>query len=80
MNTHGQVIALCKELTVGWPVAPEHYWERQQLAQRMEQVISAVGLKNISYDMRPEDLSGGYKRRLALAVQLVCSAKSWGIL
>mmetsp|Transcript_17869 Transcript_17869/g.50004 ORF Transcript_17869/g.50004 Transcript_17869/m.50004 type:complete len:104 (+) Transcript_17869:1344-1655(+) len=37
----------------------------------MEQVISAVGLKNISYDMRPEDLSGGYKRRLALAVQLV---------
>eukprot|EP00192_Tetraselmis_astigmatica_P019537 CAMPEP_0117650490 /NCGR_PEP_ID=MMETSP0804-20121206/1565_1 /TAXON_ID=1074897 /ORGANISM="Tetraselmis astigmatica, Strain CCMP880" /LENGTH=195 /DNA_ID=CAMNT_0005456361 /DNA_START=919 /DNA_END=1506 /DNA_ORIENTATION=- len=60
-----------EELTVGWPVAPEHYWERQQLAQRMEQVISAVGLKNISYDMRPEDLSGGYKRRLALAVQLV---------
>lgn len=30
-----------------------------------------VGLNNISLDEDPHSLSGGYKRRLALAIQLV---------
>jgi len=60
-----------EELTIGWPTGEKNYHARQQLAHRMELVMDAVGLQGISLSTPPEELSGGYKRRLALAVQLV---------
>lgn len=35
------------------------------------QVIEAVGLTDIPFNISPSDLSGGQQRRLALALQLV---------
>jgi len=60
-----------EELTIGWPTGAANYHIRQHLAHRMELVMDAVGLQGISLSTPPEELSGGYKRRLALAVQLV---------
>ncbi|PRW20876.1 ABC transporter I family member chloroplastic [Chlorella sorokiniana] len=59
------------ELTVGWPLAPEQVLERQALAVRTHQVLAAVGLEELPLDVPLAHLSDGYKRRVALAVQLV---------
>lgn len=59
------------ELTVGWPTAPEQLLLRSQLAQRTHSVLDAVGLSALPLDVPLAHLSDGYKRRVALAVQLV---------
>ncbi|KAK1433860.1 hypothetical protein QVD17_10778 [Tagetes erecta] len=51
---------------------PRHKTHLQHLiATRLETAITSVGLSGIALDKNPNSLSGGYKRRLALAVQLV---------
>lgn len=60
-----------EELTFGWPRQLEDQLLRQRLVMRLESAIRAVGLSGISLDLNPRSLSDGFKRRLALAVQLV---------
>lgn len=62
---------MSQELTVGWPLSPEQVLERQALAVRTQQVLAAVGLEQLPLDVPLAHLSDGYKRRVALAVQLV---------
>lgn len=60
-----------EELTFGWPRRMEDILLRQQLAMRLQAAVFAVGMADIAFDTNPRALSGGFKRRLALAVQLV---------
>jgi energy-coupling factor transporter ATP-binding protein EcfA2 len=63
---------LQEELTLGWPVhGPDAMVKQQLLTTRTYQVLDAVGLRHIALDTPLETLSGGYKRRVALAVQLI---------
>lgn len=64
---------LADELTAGWPVdlSPAATMARQTLTTRTYQVITAVGLDGLPLDTPLTQLSGGYKRRAALAVQLI---------
>jgi energy-coupling factor transporter ATP-binding protein EcfA2 len=64
---------LAEELTAGWPLGdtPEGLFARQALATRASKVLSAVGLDSFPITTRLSALSDGYKRRVALAVQLV---------
>lgn len=64
---------LAEELTAGWPGLdnPLAMASRQSLTVRAYEVLSAVGLDSLPIDIRLESLSDGYKRRVALAVQLV---------
>uniref|UniRef100_A0A1D2A0S0 ABC transporter domain-containing protein n=1 Tax=Auxenochlorella protothecoides TaxID=3075 RepID=A0A1D2A0S0_AUXPR len=59
---------LVEELTLGWP---ETGPGRTRLAQRAQQVLAAVGLSSTPLQARLSSLSDGYKRRVALAVQLI---------
>lgn len=59
-----------EELTFGWPQRPEDMFTRQQMTMRLGKVLQAVGLDDIDLQASPTSLSDGYKRRLALAVQL----------
>ena len=47
------------------------YSERQMLGLRVQQALLAVGMTHLPLDTPPRQLSDGYKRRLALAVQLI---------
>ncbi|KAJ4752139.1 Energy-coupling factor transporter ATP-binding protein EcfA2 [Rhynchospora pubera] len=60
-----------EEITFGWPRQKADALLTEDLALNLQYAISSVGLKTISLDENPRALSGGYKRRLALAVQLV---------
>ncbi|CAM6035543.1 unnamed protein product [Sphagnum compactum] len=60
-----------EELTFGWSRRAEDIMLRQQLAMRLQAAVFAVGMADIPFDKNPRTLSDGYKRRLALAVQLV---------
>ncbi|XP_031484579.1 ABC transporter I family member 11, chloroplastic [Nymphaea colorata] len=60
-----------EEMLFGWPRHSSDLSSREQLALRLQAVIHAVGLSGIALDEDPLSLSGGYKRRLALAVQLI---------
>ncbi|KAH9326295.1 hypothetical protein KI387_006473, partial [Taxus chinensis] len=60
-----------EELTFGWKRQLEDQLLRQQFRMRLESAILAVGLNGIALDLNPRSLSDGFKRRLALAVQLV---------
>ncbi len=64
---------LAEELTAGWPPGdtPESLFARQALATRASRVLAAVGLDSFPITTRLSALSDGYKRRVALAVQLV---------
>jgi energy-coupling factor transporter ATP-binding protein EcfA2 len=42
-----------------------------ELATRMQSALEAVGMLDVPLDTEVRSLSGGYKRRLALAIQLV---------
>ncbi|RAL45527.1 hypothetical protein DM860_016019 [Cuscuta australis] len=54
------------EITFGWPR------QRGTLhASKLQKALGLVGLTGIPLDKDPNSLSGGYKRRLALAIQLV---------
>ncbi|CAI8612090.1 unnamed protein product [Vicia faba] len=59
------------EVTFGWPRQKGNDQSREQLALGLQRAINWVGLSGISLDKNPHSLSGGYKRRLALAIQLV---------
>nr|CAD1836500.1 unnamed protein product [Ananas comosus var. bracteatus] len=60
-----------EEVTFGWPRQKADLLLRQQLALKLQYAINSVGLNTISLDEDPHTLSGGFKRRLALAIQLV---------
>ncbi|KAL3526276.1 hypothetical protein ACH5RR_010932 [Cinchona calisaya] len=59
------------EVIFGWPRQRGGNHLKQLLALRLQKAITSVGLTGISLDQDPQSLSGGYKRRLALAIQLV---------
>ncbi|XP_071693886.1 ABC transporter I family member 11, chloroplastic [Rutidosis leptorrhynchoides] len=59
------------EVTFGLPRQKSDQNARELIAKRLERAITSVGLNGISLDKNPNSLSGGYKRRLALAIQLV---------
>ncbi|KAL3138887.1 hypothetical protein ABBQ32_005712 [Trebouxia sp. C0010 RCD-2024] len=56
------------EIVFGWPF---NEYERQAYAVQAHRILEAVGLKQIPVATPLQQLSGGYKRRVALAVQLV---------
>ena len=57
-----------QEIVFGWPF---NEYERQAYSVQAHRVLEAVGLKPIPVQTPLQQLSGGYKRRVALAVQLV---------
>ncbi|KAH1077069.1 hypothetical protein AAZX31_19G084400 [Glycine max] len=59
------------EVTFGWPRQKGNHHLRENLALGLQRAINWVGLSGISLNKNPHSLSGGYKRRLALAIQLV---------
>ncbi|KAK8473248.1 hypothetical protein PHAVU_001G088400 [Phaseolus vulgaris] len=59
------------EVTFGWPRQKGNHHLRENLTLGLQRAINWVGLNGISLDKNPHSLSGGYKRRLALAIQLV---------
>ncbi|KAF5755462.1 putative ABC transporter, AAA+ ATPase domain, P-loop containing nucleoside triphosphate hydrolase [Helianthus annuus] len=61
------------EITFGLPRQKSDLKVKELIARRLERAITSVGLNGIPLDKNPNSLSGGYKRRLALAVQLVQS-------
>ncbi|CAL9072055.1 unnamed protein product [Musa textilis] len=62
---------ILEEMTFGWPRQKADFTLREQLALNLQYAVNSVGLNTISLDEDPHSLSGGYKRRLALAIQLV---------
>ncbi|XP_073013513.1 ABC transporter I family member 11, chloroplastic isoform X1 [Typha latifolia] len=60
-----------EEVTFGWPRQKADHLLREQLALKLQYAINSVGLNTIPLDEDPHSLSGGFKRRLALAIQLV---------
>ncbi|KAL9249245.1 ABC transporter I family member 11, chloroplastic-like protein [Drosera capensis] len=60
-----------EEVTFGWPKQKADSSLREQLAFNLSKALKWVGLEGIPFDKSPLSLSGGYKRRLALAIQLV---------
>ncbi|XP_010917541.1 ABC transporter I family member 11, chloroplastic isoform X2 [Elaeis guineensis] len=60
-----------EEVTFGWPRQKADLALREQLALKLQFAINSVGLNTISLEEDPHSLSGGFKRRLALAIQLV---------
>ncbi|XP_057983625.1 ABC transporter I family member 11, chloroplastic [Malania oleifera] len=59
------------EVMFGWPRERGGLQLKEQLASRLQRAFNWVGLDGISLEKDPYSLSGGYKRRLALAIQLV---------
>jgi len=60
-----------QELTFGWPASASAFARRRELALAMNDALHAVGMERVALDTEVRTLSGGYKRRLALAIQLV---------
>ncbi|KAJ1253605.1 hypothetical protein BS78_K227200 [Paspalum vaginatum] len=60
-----------EEVTFGWPRQKADLQFKEQLALNLQNAFKSVGLTAISLDEDPQSLSGGFKRRLALAIQLV---------
>ncbi|KAF8399995.1 hypothetical protein HHK36_015868 [Tetracentron sinense] len=63
--------SVLEEVTFGWPRQRGDLQLKEQLTIRLQTAINWVGLNGVSLDKDPHSLSGGYKRRLALAIQLV---------
>ncbi|KAK2661436.1 hypothetical protein Ddye_000010 [Dipteronia dyeriana] len=59
------------EVIFGWPRQSGDLQLKEYLALNLQRAVNWVGLSGISLDKDPHSLSGGYKRRLALAIQLV---------
>uniref|UniRef100_A0ACD5V6R6 Uncharacterized protein n=1 Tax=Avena sativa TaxID=4498 RepID=A0ACD5V6R6_AVESA len=62
---------ILEEVTFGWPRQKADSLLRGQLALKLQNAMNSVGLSTIALDEHPQSLSGGFKRRLALAIQLV---------
>ncbi|XBI67214.1 hypothetical protein VPH35_046613 [Triticum aestivum] len=62
---------ILEEVTFGWPRQKADIPLREQLTLKLQNAINSVGQSAISLDKDPQSLSGGFKRRLALAIQLV---------
>ncbi|XP_068666334.1 ABC transporter I family member 11, chloroplastic [Aristolochia californica] len=62
--------SVLEEVTFGWPRLAD-FPVKEKLASRLEAAFRSVGMRGISLDSDPHSLSGGFKRRLALAIQLV---------
>ncbi|XP_074289159.1 ABC transporter I family member 11, chloroplastic-like [Silene latifolia] len=62
---------LVEEVTFGWPKQKGSLQQREHLASNLARAFNSVGLNGVPLDKDPQSLSGGYKRRLALAIQLV---------
>ncbi|KAL2620899.1 hypothetical protein R1flu_001104 [Riccia fluitans] len=62
---------IVEELMFGWSRQTQDPILRQTLTLRIQSAVYAVGLQGMPLEMNPRNLSDGYKRRLALAVQLV---------
>ncbi|GAB2283909.1 ABC transporter I member 11, chloroplastic [Dionaea muscipula] len=60
-----------EEVIFGWPKQRSDPISKEQLAFNLHQALKWVGFEGIPFDKDPLSLSGGYKRRLALATQLV---------
>lgn len=60
-----------EEITFGWPRKKADFSMREKFASKLQYAINSVGLNSIPLDEDPHSLSGGFKRRLALAIQLV---------
>ncbi|XP_073019102.1 ABC transporter I family member 11, chloroplastic isoform X2 [Primulina eburnea] len=63
--------SILDEIIFAWPRQRGGLQLRELLASRLQKVMTSVGLTGISLDKDPQSLSGGFKRRLALAIQLV---------
>ncbi|KAJ8646089.1 hypothetical protein MRB53_007837 [Persea americana] len=63
--------SIVEEVTFGWPRQKASPQLKEQLSLGLITAIRSVGLNGISLDQDPHSLSGGFKRRLALAIQLV---------
>ncbi|XP_010420031.1 PREDICTED: ABC transporter I family member 11, chloroplastic-like [Camelina sativa] len=59
------------EITFGWPRQKGSLQLKEHLTSNLQRAFNWVGLDSIPLDKDPQLLSGGYKRRLALAIQLV---------
>ncbi|KAM0882980.1 hypothetical protein ACQ4PT_031926 [Festuca glaucescens] len=62
---------ILEEVTFGWPRQKADSLLRKQLTSKLQNAMNSVGMSAISLDKNPQSLSGGFKRRLALAIQLV---------
>ncbi|KAK3285861.1 hypothetical protein CYMTET_6552, partial [Cymbomonas tetramitiformis] len=62
---------ILEELTFGWPRGSKNYEQRSELSRRLQRALLAVGLTEYPLDTSVDSLSGGYQRRLSLALQLV---------
>eukprot|EP01025_Chloroclados_australasicus_P004307 TRINITY_DN1104_c0_g1_i5.p4 TRINITY_DN1104_c0_g1~~TRINITY_DN1104_c0_g1_i5.p4 ORF type:complete len:231 (+),score=34.44 TRINITY_DN1104_c0_g1_i5:34-726(+) len=63
--------SILQEMCFGWPRLPEYQKDRDVLFSRLKEVLHQVGLDTVNVYSSPLSLSGGYKRRLAMALQLV---------
>ena len=61
---------ILQELAFGWPADP---WEQQAAKMKLPPILEAVDLAHIPMSTKLTSLSDGYKRRVALAVQLARS-------
>ena len=57
-------------MVLGWSNKPENLEHSRLLASRFPTAMAAVGIQHFPLTTDPSTLSDGYKRRLALAVQL----------
>ncbi|XP_021713640.1 ABC transporter I family member 11, chloroplastic-like isoform X1 [Chenopodium quinoa] len=62
---------LLEEVTFAWPKQKGGLQIREHLASNLARALNWVGLDGVPFDKDPQSLSGGYKRRLALAIQLI---------
>ncbi|XP_057252006.1 ABC transporter I family member 11, chloroplastic isoform X2 [Beta vulgaris subsp. vulgaris] len=62
---------LLEEITFAWPNKKGSLQMREDLASNLARALNWVGLNGVPLDKDPQSLSGGYKRRLALAIQLI---------
>lgn len=66
---------ILEELTFGWPQNARSFRLRRELAEVTKKALKAVNMEEYPLDAEVKTLSGGYKRRLALACQLARDPK-----